>query len=157
MPQKNVKTSMLSCCCNWGEGPSDDCLVVHKYPDGICLWVPLAVHFQASREARWLIQAQKDANGTTSKETPTYIREEESTPLIKCDNQGALAIVSTGAVKQRTKHIDVCYQNSRNLRARGIVEYTYAGTDENVADLITKPLALQKHQRFTAAARLRLF
>ena len=30
----------MSCCCNWGEEPSDGCLVAHKYPDGICLWVP---------------------------------------------------------------------------------------------------------------------
>ena len=76
-------------------------------------------------------------------------------PLIRCDNQGALAIVSTGIVKQRTKHIGVCYHNSRDLHARGIIEYTYVSTDENVADLFTKPLAIPKHQRFTAAAGLR--
>ena len=31
---------VLSCCCNWREGPSDGCLVVHNYPDGVCLWIP---------------------------------------------------------------------------------------------------------------------
>ena len=102
---------------------------------------------EASREARWLIQLQKDVNGTTSVEAP----------FIRCDNQGALAIISTGIVKQRTKHIGVCYHNSRDLHARGIVEYTYISTDENVADLFTKPLAIPKHQRFTAAAGLRRF
>ena len=60
-------------------------------------------------------------------------------------------------IKQRTKHIGVCYHNSRDLHARGIAEYDYVKTDENVADLFTKPLAIQKHQRFTAAARLRRF
>ena len=54
---------------------------------------------EASREARWLTQLQKDVNGTNS--------EPAQMPLIKCDNQGALAIVNTGIVKQRTKHIDV--------------------------------------------------
>ena len=31
--------AVLSCCCNWGERPSDGRPVVHKYSDGICLWV----------------------------------------------------------------------------------------------------------------------
>ena len=81
----------------------------------------------------------------------------EEAPLIKCDYQGALAVVNTGLVKQRTKHIDVCYHKSRDLHARGIVEYTYVGKDENMADLFTKPLAIQKHQKFAAAAGLRHF
>ena len=105
---------------------------------------------EASREARWLIQLQKDVNGTSTTGC-------EDAPLIRCDNQGALAIVSTGIVKQRTKHIGVCYHNSRDLHARGIVEYTYVSTDKNVADLFTKPLAIPKHQRFAAAAGLRRF
>ena len=28
---------MLSGCCSWGEGPPDDCLVAHKYLDGVGL------------------------------------------------------------------------------------------------------------------------
>ena len=31
---------VFSCCCNWGEGPCNGCLVVHNYPDGVCLWIP---------------------------------------------------------------------------------------------------------------------
>ena len=63
-------------------------------------------------------------------------------------------MVTKGIVKQRTKHIDVCYHDPRDLLARSIVEYTYVGTGENVADMFTKPLAIQKHQWFTAAAGL---
>ena len=79
-------------------------------------------------------------------------------PLIRCDNQGALAIVSTGIVKQRTKEINACYHNSRNLHACGIVEYAYIRTDENAAyenaaELLTKPLAAQKHQRLHGGSR----
>ena len=90
--------------------------------------------------------ATKDVNGTTTEEAL----------FIKCDNQGALAIVSTGIVK-RTKHIYVCYYSSRDLHARGIVEYAHIGADENTADQFIKPLAIQKHQQFTAAAGLRRF
>ena len=81
----------------------------------------------------------------------------EEEPLIKCNNQGGLAIVNTGIVKQRTKHIDVCYHNLRDLHARGIVEYTCVETNGNTADPFTKPLAIQKHQKFAAAAGLRRF
>ena len=105
---------------------------------------------EASKEARWLIQLQRGVNGTGTTGS-------EEAPLMRCDNQGALAIVSTGIVKQRTKHIGVCYHNSRDLHARGIVEYTYVSTDENIADLFTRPLAIPKHQGFTAAAGLRRF
>ena len=105
--------------------------------------------WEASREARWLIQLQKDVNGTNSE--PVQI------PLIKCDNQGALAIVSTGTATQWTKNIDVCYHNSRGRHACGILEYAYVGTGENTADLFTKPPAIRKHQKFTAAAGLRRF
>ena len=65
------------------------------------------------REAKGLIKLEKDVNGTTGS---------EEVPLIGCDNHGSLAIVSTGIVKQRTKHIDVCNHNTRDLHSRGIVE-----------------------------------
>ena len=104
---------------------------------------------EASREARWLIQLRNDVNGNNSNNC--------APPSIRYDNQGALAIINTGVTKQCTKHIDVCYHNSRDLHARGIVEFCYINTDENTADLFTKPLATQKHQKFTAAAGLRQF
>ena len=103
---------------------------------------------EASREAKCLIKLQTDINGTTGS---------EEVPLIGCDNQGALAIVSTGIVKQRTKHIDVCYHNTRDLHSRGIVEYDYVKTDDNVADLFTKILAIQKNEWLRTAAGLRNF
>jgi hypothetical protein len=42
-----------------------------------------------------------------------------SSPLpIYCDNQGALTHITAGVIKARTKHIDVCYHNSRDLHSR---------------------------------------
>ena len=69
------------------------------------------------------------------------------------DSRGALAHITTasGIMKARTKHIDVCYHNSRDLHARGIVQYGYVNTDDNPADLLTKGLVRGKHERFTRA------
>jgi len=58
---------------------------------------------EASREAKWLLQLQKNIHGS----------QKDSPPLpINCDNQGALTLITTAIIKARTKHIDVCYHNS---------------------------------------------
>jgi len=98
---------------------------------------------EASRDAKWLLQLQKD------------IHKKDSPPLpINCDNQGALTLITTGVIKARTKHIDVCYQNSRDLHRRRIVNYSYVHTNENVADILTKALTKDKHEKFTKAMGL---
>jgi hypothetical protein len=95
---------------------------------------------EASREARWLLQLQRDIHGSPSDASPL---------LIYCDNQGALTHIVTGVIKARTKHIDVCYHNSRDLHARKIVDYSYVHTNDNLADILTKPLTKEKHMKFT--------
>jgi hypothetical protein len=98
---------------------------------------------EASREAKWLLQLQNDIHG---KDLP---------PLpINCDNQGALTLISTGIIKARTKHIDVCYHNSQDLHKRRIVNYSYVHTDENVAHILTKALTKDKRMKFTKAMGL---
>jgi len=98
---------------------------------------------EASREAKWLLQLQKDIHG---KDLP---------PLpINCDNPGALALITKGIIKVHTKHIDVCYHNCRDLHKRQIVHYSYVHTDDNVADIFTKALTKDKHMKFTKAMGL---
>jgi hypothetical protein len=64
---------------------------------------------EASRDAKWLLQLQKDIHGSQT----------DSPPLpINCDNQGSLTLIDTGMIQARTKHINVCYHNSRDLHKR---------------------------------------
>ena len=65
--------------------------------------------------------------------------------FIRWGNKEALGIIRTGVIKQRTKHIDVCYRNSRDLSERGVVKYEYANTNDNPADILTKALARDKN------------
>jgi len=98
---------------------------------------------EGSREAQWLLQLHRDIHG------------KDASPLsINCDNQGPLSHIITGIIKARTKHIDVCYHNSRDLHARKIVDYSYVHTNENVADILTKALMKDKHEKFTKAMGL---
>jgi hypothetical protein len=64
---------------------------------------------ETSREAKWFLQLQKDIHGS-----------QKDSPLlpINWDNQGALTLITTGIIKAQTKHIDVCYHNSRDLHKR---------------------------------------
>jgi hypothetical protein len=98
---------------------------------------------EASREAKWLLQLQKDIHGKDLSPLP-----------INCNNQGALALITKGIIKARTKHINVCYHNSRDLHKRQIVNYSYLHTDDNVADIFTKALTKDKHTKFTKAMGL---
>ena len=65
---------------------------------------------EASRRARWLQQLQRDIedqpDGHIDEPLPIYT-----------DSQGALTHITAGITKTRTKHIDVCYHNSRDLHA----------------------------------------
>jgi len=98
---------------------------------------------EASREVKWLLQLHRDIHGKVSSPLP-----------INCDNQGALCHITTGIIKARPKHMDVCYDNNRDLHAREIVDYFYVHTDENVADILTKALTKAKHEKFTKAMEL---
>jgi hypothetical protein len=55
---------------------------------------------EGSREAKWLLQLHRD------------IHSKDASPLpINCDNQGTLIHITTGIIKARTKHINICYHN----------------------------------------------
>ena len=69
---------------------------------------------------------------------------------IYTDSQGALTHIITGISKARTKHIEVCYHNSRNLNDRGVVKYDFVNTN-NPADILTKALERDKYGKFASA------
>ena len=57
---------------------------------------------------------------------------------IGVDNQGTIALAKNPINQQRSKHIDVRYHF---LRASGIVFLRYVPSNENVADVLTKPVS----------------
>ena len=48
----------------------------------------------------------------------------------------------------RTKHIEICYHFIRDLVTSGVIAMKYYGIDEQVADILTKSLLVQKHIYF---------
>jgi len=95
---------------------------------------------EASSEGTWLLQLEKDIDGSQSDSPP---------PPINCDNQGALTPRTTGIIKARTKDIDVLDRNSQDLHKCRIVNYSHVCTNENVADILIKAVRNVKHTKFT--------
>ena len=56
------------------------------------------------------------------------------------DNSAALALATTLVTNKRTKHIDIRYHFLRELHQNGIIKPTKIHTDDNNADIFTKPL-----------------
>ena len=75
--------------------------------------------------------------------------------ILKMDNQSAIALSHKAAAHARTKHIDVRHHYLREKVEAGEIETEYVPTGEQVADVLTKGLAREKHEKFTSAMGIR--
>ena len=86
---------------------------------------------ETSKEAVWLQQLVSEISNK-KKEVPI--------PLF-CDNQSAIRLVRNPEFHQRTKHIDVKYHFIRDQQEGGKIDLQYIPSDDQLADVFTKPLA----------------
>ncbi len=64
------------------------------------------------------------------------------------DNQAAIKLAINPVSHPRAKHIDIQYHKVRELISDDVLELDYIPTEEMVADGLTKPLTLTKHEYF---------
>ena len=67
---------------------------------------------------------------------------------IFCDNQSTIAMTKNPIFHSRTRHIETRHHFIRELVAKGSIEIAYCNTDEQQADMFTKPLPLAKFEYF---------
>jgi hypothetical protein len=60
-------------------------------------------------------------------------------PLL-CDNESAICMADNPVEHSRTKHIDILYHFLRDHQQRGDIEIAYVNTNNQLADIFTKPL-----------------
>jgi len=60
-----------------------------------------------------------------------------------------MSTIHSTITRDKAKHIDVPFHNSRHLDAAGVVKFSAIDTLENLADIMTKALPLDKHQYLT--------
>ena len=64
------------------------------------------------------------------------------------DNQGAIALVKNPIIHNRSKHIDVRFHFIRDRYISKFVDIIYVPTNQNVADVMTKPTTKNKLLQF---------
>ena len=64
---------------------------------------------------------------------------------ILCDSQTTIAHAENYISNSRTKHIGIKYHFIREKVMDGTIELKYVRTDENLADILTKPLNKNLH------------
>ena len=74
---------------------------------------------------------------------------------VYCDNNGAIAQAKEPRSHQRSKHILRRFHLIRENIERGDVKICRVHIDDNVADLLTKPLPQSKHDNHTRSIGIR--
>jgi hypothetical protein len=84
----------------------------------------------AACQAVWLARLLEEAMGVTV-----------GAPRILLDNMSAIALSKNPVLHGRSKHIKTKYHFIRECVDRGEIELEYVGTGDQLADILTKPLA----------------
>ena len=91
----------------------------------------------ACKEAVWLRKLLSDLFGGKLDST-----------IIHCDNQSCIKLSKNPVFHDRSKHIEMKYHFIRHLLQRGALKLQYIRTDEQIADILTKPLTTSKFVYF---------
>ena len=62
---------------------------------------------------------------------------------VMCDNSSTIKLSKNPVMHGRNKHIDVRFHFLRNLTKEGTIELVHCGSQDQVADIMTKPLKLE--------------
>ena len=94
--------------------------------------------YKASQEIIWIQNMINDLRIKTLEAT--------STPLL-IDNNAALRLTRNPELHDRTKHIELKYHFLREMTLSGRINTQRVSTKDNLADLLTKPLPRDTHEK----------
>ena len=103
----------------------------------------------SSTEAKYIAQTHMAKKAIWLRNFINEIQGKTSGPLtMLCDNQGAIALSKDNKFHSHTKHIDLRYHFIREAVESKKIFVNYIPSEENVADIFTKPLAKPKFEGF---------
>lgn len=88
------------------------------------------------RQNTWQVHNQKDLHISCSSIT------------LLIDNKSAIRLLKNPQQHKRSKHIDVSYHFIREKFRNGLFDLVYIPTDDQIADIFTKPLGKIKIGKF---------
>ena len=74
--------------------------------------------------------------------------------IIHCDNQSTIAMTKNPMYHNRTRHIDTRHHFIRELVSKGSIKILYCATNEQLADIFTKHVPLDKFFYFRELLRV---
>ena len=69
-----------------------------------------------------------------------------STPKLRMDSQSAIELSKNPVFHERSKHIDVKFHFIRESVGNGDIDLKFMGTQKQLADILTRPLAKEWFQ-----------
>lgn len=91
-----------------------------------------------ARHAIWLRRLLSDISIQFSSPTPLFT-----------DNQSTLTLTQEEMFSQRTKHIDIQYHFTRHHVLESTLATFHVPSGDNIADILTKPLPRNQHEKLT--------
>jgi hypothetical protein len=68
--------------------------------------------------------------------------------MILCDNQSYINMIENPIFHDRSKHIEIRYHYICDMVQRGDIKLQYISMDEQVVDVMTKPISCVKFEHF---------
>jgi hypothetical protein len=68
--------------------------------------------------------------------------------MILCDNHSYIKMTENHVFHDKSKHIEIRYHYIRDMVQREAIKLQYVSTDEQVVDVLTKPLSRVKFRHF---------
>jgi hypothetical protein len=96
-------------------------------------------------EAEYMAETSASCKGIWLGRLLSELLDVEFEPVtLNMDNQSAIALCKNPVFHERSKHIDTKYHFIREKVEEGLIDVKYCGTNDQLADILTKPLARLK-------------
>jgi hypothetical protein len=103
----------------------------------------------SSAEAEYMAASTASCEAIWLRKLLAGLFDQELDPtVIYCDNQSCIKLSENPVFHDRSKHIEIMYHFIRDRIQKGAVKLQYVPTDQQVADILTKPLAKGKFEAF---------
>ena len=77
--------------------------------------------------------------------------EQDEEMILFCDKMSTIKLSKNAVMHGKSKHIRVRYHFLRELTKEGLIKLVYCSTEEQLADIMTKPLKMASFQRIREA------
>ena len=137
------------CDANWAGQPHQHLISGYLFHLGLgaVSWSSKKQYIIAlsSTESEYITLAHSVKEGVWLRYLISEILDTKPTTMgVNCDNQGAIALTKDNKFHQRSKHIDIHYHYIREAVEDEQIKVSYIPTDQNPADIFTKPLPKTK-------------